>query len=158
MSLRHLRRSLILLMCASLLPTATPAKADSLKTDAELIIAGVALAGAAIGVGIYYAFNHAHSIKGCAASGVNGLELKGEGDSQTFLLVGVTSEIKQGDRVRVKVKHKKLAKGTRATPPSWLIILQWTMVRAKYPRRLHNRVSGAPGPASRTWETTNHTL
>ena len=87
-----------------------PAHADNLQTDAEWIIVGIAATGAAIGIGLYYAFHHSHSLKGCAVSGPNGLELQTESDQQTFQLLGVTADVKAGDRVKVIGKIKKNGK------------------------------------------------
>ncbi len=66
----------VLLLCAS-----KPAKADTLKTDATLIIVGIALIASAITVGIVLAIKHKPSLHGCAASGADGLELKNGGDN-----------------------------------------------------------------------------
>lgn len=109
-------RIVIFSICICLLPVNVPAKADDLQKAAVVVIAGVAVIGAAIGIGIYYAFNHGHSIKGCAVDGPNGLELRNESDQQTFQLVGITTDVKPGDRVKVTGKKKKLAKGSTANP------------------------------------------
>lgn len=110
------RPLVILLVCVCLLPVNTPAKADSLQTDANWIVVGIAATGAVIGIGIFYAFHHSSSIRGCAVSGPNGLELQNEGDRQTFRLLGITADVKPGDRVRVNGKHKKLASGSSGNP------------------------------------------
>ncbi len=98
-----------------MLPVRTPAQSGSptiSNGSAALVIAVIAGAGAAIGIGIYYAFNHSHSIRGCAVSGPNGLELQNEGDQKTFLLAGITADVRSGDRVRVKGKKAKTANGS----------------------------------------------
>lgn len=113
------RRIVILLLCVCMLPVRTPAQSGSptiSNGSAALVIAVIAGVGAAIGIGIYYAFNHSHSIRGCAVSGPNGLELQNEGDQKTFLLQGITPDLKSGDRVRVKGKKVKTAKGSTGTP------------------------------------------
>ncbi len=107
------RKTLICLFCFSLLPVNVPAKADKLTTDVNLIVIGIVAVGAAIGVGIFFAFHHASSIKGCAASGQNGLEITNNGDHLTYLLAGITDGVKPGDIVKVKGK-KKSAKGSAA--------------------------------------------
>jgi hypothetical protein len=84
--------------------------------DAALTIGVIAAAGAAIGIGVYYAFNHSHSIKGCVVTGPNGLELQNEGDQRTFLLQGITADVRLGDRVSVKGKKAKNAKGNSGNP------------------------------------------
>ena len=105
------RRTLICLLCLSLLPLNVPAKADKFTTDVNLAVVGIIAVGAAIGVGVYFAFHHASSIRGCAATGPNGLEIANGGDHLTYLLAGITDGVKPGDVVKVKGK-KKSAKGS----------------------------------------------
>jgi hypothetical protein len=119
MKLKLFRHIAIFLLCVLLLPNKAPAEGPgmSVETAAGLIIAGVAVAGAAIGIGIYYSVSHSHhSIKGCAVSGPNGLELQNEGDHQTFLLLGITTDVKPGDVVSLKGKKTKAAKGSTSDP------------------------------------------
>jgi hypothetical protein len=71
------------------------------------VAAGIAGAGAAIGIGVFYAVHHGHSLTGCTASGSSGLELVNEGDHETWALVGEVSGIKPGQRVRVSGKKEK---------------------------------------------------
>lgn len=107
-----LRRTLICLLCLSLLPTNVPARADTLQNDAHAIVFGiVAVSAAIVGVALYFALHHSASIKGSVASGPNGLEIRNEGDQLTYQLAGLTSAAKSGDVVRVKGK-KKSAKGS----------------------------------------------
>jgi hypothetical protein len=112
------RRSKVLaaaLVCALALTTAAPetAHANSLPTKSDVVWIGIAVGaiGAGIGVGIYYAFHHGHSLSGCAVSGANGLELHNKGDDQTYSLVGAVSSIKPGERVRVSGKKTKKSAG-----------------------------------------------
>jgi hypothetical protein len=81
--------------------------------DKAGVIAGVAVAGAAIGIGIYFAVHHGHSLRGCAVSGPNGLELQNRGDQQTYALAGAVASIKPGDQVRVSGKKQKTTAGDR---------------------------------------------
>ena len=105
----------IFLLCLCLLPVQTSAQTN-LKSNADAIVAGVAGGGAAIGILIYFALSRPPSIKGCAVSGPNGLELKNEGDGQTFQLLGITSDVKPGDRVRVQGKKKAIGKSNSGNP------------------------------------------
>jgi hypothetical protein len=70
------------------------------------VAAGIAGAGAAIGIGVFYAVHHGHSLTGCAATGSNGLELVSEGDQKTWALVGEVNDIKPGKRIRVAGKKE----------------------------------------------------
>jgi hypothetical protein len=71
------------------------------------VAAGIAGAGAAIGIGVFYAVHHGHSLTGCAVSGSNGLELVSESDRETWALVGEMKDIKPGERVHVSGKKEK---------------------------------------------------
>ncbi len=109
----------IILVCLCLLSVQTPAQTGQIgisKGQGEAIIGGIAGAGAAIGIVIYVAFSRPRSIKGCAVTGPNGLELKNEGDGQTFQLLGITSDVKLGDRVRVQGKKKAIGKSSSGNP------------------------------------------
>jgi len=112
-------RIVIPLLCVCLMPVKTPAQTGGptlSNGDAALVIGVIAGAGAAIGIGVYYAFNHSHSIRGCVVTGPNGLELQNEGDQRTFLLQGITADVKSGNRVSVKGKKAKNAKGGSGKP------------------------------------------
>ncbi len=77
------------------------------KSDAVWIGVAIAAIGAGVGIGVFYAVHHGHSLNGCAVSGPNGLQLQNRGDSQTYALTGEVAEIKPGDRVRVSGKKEK---------------------------------------------------
>lgn len=104
-------------MCALLLPAPQQAAAGRVrghadnsiptKGQADLIVAGIVVIGAAIGIGIYVAVRHGSTITGCAASGPDGLVLEDEGDHQSYALMGDVGAVKPGDRVRVSGKKKK---------------------------------------------------
>jgi hypothetical protein len=80
--------------------------------------AGIAAAGAVIGIGTYYAFKHGHSVTGCARSGPDGMTLTSESGKQTYTLIGEVAGIKAGDRVRVSGKKSKQAS---AGAPQFLV-------------------------------------
>jgi hypothetical protein len=71
------------------------------------VAAGIAGAGAAIGIGVFYAVHHGHSLTGCTVSGSSGIELLSEGDRATWALVGEVNDIKPGERIHVSGKKEK---------------------------------------------------
>jgi hypothetical protein len=100
----------ILLLCVLCLATTRTASADignvgdAKATGVIFAIVGV---GALIGVAIYYAVHHGHSLRGCASSRPDGIQILNEGDRQTYLLGGDVNGIKPGDRVRVSGDKQK---------------------------------------------------
>jgi hypothetical protein len=106
------RKLTALLLCAALLLTPKPAKADILSSGQVAAIGvGIAAIGAAIGVGIYFLVRKPPSITGCATQGADGLTLRNESDTETYTLIGDTISIKAGERVRVSGKKKKGTSG-----------------------------------------------
>jgi hypothetical protein len=104
-----------------LLVTASrPASANSIPTKSDVVWIGIAIGaiGAGIGIGIYYAVHHGHSLKGCAVSGPGGLQLQSQGDQQAYALVGEVAAIKPGERVRVSGKK---AKATTGAGPQFIV-------------------------------------
>lgn len=100
-------------VCALLLTTTTrPAKA-SIPTHTDIVWIGIAIGaiGAGIGIGIYYAVHHGHSLTGCAVTGSSGLELRGHGDQPTYSLVGDLAGVQRGERIRVSGKKARAAAG-----------------------------------------------
>ena len=100
----------ILLLCVLCLATTRTASADignvgdAKATGVIFAIVGV---GALIGVAIYYAVHHGHSLRGCASSRPDGIELLNDSDQKTYLLGGDVNGIKPGDRVRVSGDKQK---------------------------------------------------
>jgi hypothetical protein len=101
--------------CAALLPVTFSATAACQSSGgfgprpsqvAELF-GGIAAGGAVVGIAVFYAFHHGHSITGCAVSGADSLELQRQSDQQMFSLVGDVANVKAGDKVRVSGKKKK---------------------------------------------------
>ena len=104
-SLRNRITSLTL--CAALLLIPRPAKADSINNALIAFTAGIAAAGAAIGIGVYYALHHRNtSMTGCVALNADRLALRREGDQQIYMLVGDIGDIKAGNRIHVSGKKK----------------------------------------------------
>jgi hypothetical protein len=112
------RKSLlpILLLCALCLTTTRTARADignvgdAKATGVIFAIVGV---GALIGLGVYYAVHHGHSLRGCASSRPDGIQLLNESDQKTYLLGGNVNGVKPGDRVRVSGDKQKNGGGGR---------------------------------------------
>ena len=105
------QRALVGTICLGMALDTAPARADSLKTMGdEIVIGGVAVA-AAIGVGVFFAFHHGASIKGCTANGPSGLEIRSENGASVYQLSGATAEVKAGDLVRLKGKRKRAQEG-----------------------------------------------
>lgn len=104
------RLLICLLIPIIFLSTTSSAKAGSIPNNGQ-IAAGIA--GAAAGVAVvavlitYYSVNHNHTLKSCAASSRDGLQLINESDKQTYSLTGDTGLIKPGERVRLSGKKLK---------------------------------------------------
>ncbi|MGO9340613.1 MAG: hypothetical protein ACLPY1_24330 [Terracidiphilus sp.] len=108
----------VLLICGFLIAVDAHAKPtshaafDGLGTDSKttLVVATLVAVVAVIGVAVYFAVHHAHTVKGCVAGDGAGLELQTE-DSRSFVLLGATTGIKAGDRVKVTGARKKKVNG-----------------------------------------------
>jgi hypothetical protein len=111
--------AIIAILCMLISLEATPAFAQSFPsgkigaTNGQIagVLVGIAAAGAAIGVGVYFLVRHDHTLIGCTSSGVNGLELLNDGDHQRYNLIGTTADIKEGARIRVSGKKKGKSTG-----------------------------------------------
>lgn len=101
-----LRRRVVacVVVLAMLALPARPARADTLKTDAELVIVAIVAVTAAITVAIVLAVKHHPSVTGCVSQGPGGLTLVSEGDQTSLLLAGDTNGITPGDRIKVQGK------------------------------------------------------
>jgi hypothetical protein len=110
------RPLIILFICAFYLTTTKAANAGiagaSDGKSAGVVIALVGV-GVLIGVGVYFAVHHGHSIKGCASSGAGGMQILNESDQRTYELAGDLDGIKAGNRVRISGNEKKLSDNTR---------------------------------------------
>jgi hypothetical protein len=106
-----LKRPLIILFLCTFCLTTTKTASAGLVGASNGKTAGVIIAlvgvGALIGVGVYFAVRHGHSLQGCASSGPGGMQLLNEGDKQTYALTGDVDGIKAGSRVRVSGNKKK---------------------------------------------------
>jgi hypothetical protein len=118
MNSRHRTIFSIVTICAVLATATASTTAQSsspiggvTKSDVVWIGVAVGVIGAGIGIGVYYAVHHGHSLNGCAVSGASGLELQSQGDQHTYALVGEVAGIKPGERVRVSGKKQKKSAG-----------------------------------------------
>jgi hypothetical protein len=112
-----LKRPLIVLFICVFCFTTTKTASAGIAGASNGKTAGVIIAlvgvGALIGVGVYFAVHHGHSLKGCASSAPGGIQLLNESDQQTYALAGDVDGIKAGSRVRVSGNKKKDAGGGR---------------------------------------------
>ena len=80
----------------------TSAKAASLETDAKLLVAGIAVGGAVVGVGITYLVLHERGIAvGCTAESGGKKTLVGS-DKKVYSLLEASPSLPAGERVRLK--------------------------------------------------------
>jgi len=112
-----LKRKLIIVVICVFCFTTTKTASAGIAGASDGKTAGVIIAlvgvGVLIGVGVYFALHHGHSLKGCASSGPGGIQLLNESDQQTYALAGDVDGIKAGDRVRVSGNKKKTTGGDR---------------------------------------------
>ena len=112
-----------LLICAFLVSAPAHAKArpEAVLTQlgpgskTTLIVAALVAVVAAIGVGVYFSIHQAHTVKGCVSSNGNALELT-TGDGKNFALLGATSRVQAGDRIKVTGSRKKRVSGVNDKP------------------------------------------
>lgn len=98
----------------ALLGASAPSARASIPTGGQvvLIFVGVAVIGAAIGVGVYYAVRKTPVETGCVLDGTNGRLLR-TSDGTEFALAGETSGVRTGERLRVRGRRRKEANGRR---------------------------------------------
>jgi len=77
------------------------------NTEVDAIAVGIGVGGAALGIGVYYAIHHGHSLNGCVVTGPNGLELQNQRDQQAYALIGETAAAKPGEHIRISGKKQK---------------------------------------------------
>lgn len=107
-----------LVICGLVIATNAPAQArpraafEGLGADskATLVVAALVTAVALFGLGVYFAVRQGHTVKGCVAEGGNGLALLTE-NGQSFVLLGTSTGLKAGERVKVTGARKKRVNG-----------------------------------------------
>ena len=106
----------LLVSVSALPPQARGQAAAPSAGQAAAIFGTIGAIGGAIGYGIYYTVHRSHMLTGCAVSGAHGLELRNQGDQQTYALAGNVADIKPGKRVRISGKKGKLPSGDAPRP------------------------------------------
>jgi hypothetical protein len=86
-----------------------PARSDTLQTEGdEVVIAIVVVAvGIVVGTLLIIHYSKKRSITGCVMSAPNGMVLTDEKDKHTYALSGMTTGVKQGDRMKLQGKRGK---------------------------------------------------
>ena len=104
------RFALIFVLCLAL---AKEARADSLKTDGELIIVAVVAVAAAIVVVTVLVVKQAkgRTITGCVNSGASGMLVTDEKDKRVYVLSGDTAGVKTGERMSLTGRKIKADSG-----------------------------------------------
>jgi hypothetical protein len=104
-----MRLALIAVLCLVL---AAPSRAD-LQTDGDLIVVGIVLVGAAVGVGTTFLILHEKHkrvvLTGCVSSDAGGLTLTDDKDKQTYTLSGDPPGVMAGHRMTLEGKRHKNA-------------------------------------------------
>ena len=99
----------------------TPASAaNTLQTDSHEIVAGIVAVAAAVAVVVVIVAVHyskKRTITGCVVPATNGMSITDEKDRELYALSGNTTDIKPGDRI--KVRGKKLKSKTADKTPVW---------------------------------------
>lgn len=101
-------------ICVLCLALATEAKADSLKTTADLIVVAIVAVTAAVVVVTVLVIKQARgrTITGCVNSGDSGMLVTNERDKHLYVLAGNTAGVKQGERMTLTGKKIKSNSGT----------------------------------------------
>jgi hypothetical protein len=85
------------------------------KAGASLIVVALVGTFSGIGAGIYFAVQHAHTVKGCVIDNPNGLLLQMQ-DGKTYVLLGATTNIKADERIKVTGTRRKKIPGLTDQP------------------------------------------
>lgn len=102
---------LVLALCSS---TCT---GDSLERDAKLIVAGIALTGAAVATGIFVAVHRSHtSLTGCVVDSADTPHVT-TSSGKTYELVNVPAQLKHDERLSFR-GHR--VKTTAGSPAFWV--------------------------------------
>jgi hypothetical protein len=93
---------------------AVPARAETLQTAGDQIIAGIVVVSAGITVLVIFLVLHQKhkqsTITGCVTRGATGTSLIDEKDKQLYLVSGDPLGLKPGDRMTLEGKRKKTGK------------------------------------------------
>ena len=100
--------TLILLMCLCATQSANANVGYASDGKAAGVIIAIVGVGVLIGVGVYFAVHHGHTLRGCTSGSPQAaLQLLNEGDGQSYRLSGDVAGIKAGERIRVSGKKAK---------------------------------------------------
>jgi hypothetical protein len=99
-------------LCGATSPTGCQPEKQPSNAGIYATVAGVA-GGIVVGAVILVEVNKSHhTVKGCVTAGPGGLVVRNESDNENYALVGVTTNTKVGDRVRLHGAKDKKAKGS----------------------------------------------
>jgi hypothetical protein len=107
------RASLIVVLSVAL---AADARAESLQTAGDQIVAGIVVVS--VGAGVLVTFlilHHKHkksAITGCVHPAANGLNITDEKDKRTYALLGDPVGIQPGNRMTLEGKRQQSRQGT----------------------------------------------
>jgi hypothetical protein len=107
---RPLTIFLICVLCQAATKTSRAGIAGASDGKTAGVIIALVGVGALIGVGVYFAVHHGHTLTGCASPGPGGMQMVNEGDQRTYALEGDVNGIKTGNRVRLSGNKKKADK------------------------------------------------
>jgi len=112
MTLKLWRAVLVVVLAVAL---AAPARAESLQTAGEQVVAGIVVVSIAIGVLVTFLIVHythkKSAITGCVTAGANGTNtVTDEKDKRTYTISGDPVGIKPGDRMTLEGKRKQSGK------------------------------------------------
>jgi len=92
-----------------------PSRANSIGTDANLIVTGIVVASAAVAIVVTVVIVHHRSkkssITGCVRSGPNGMNVTDEKNQRTYALSADSISIKPGDRMTLQGKKRNQSDG-----------------------------------------------
>lgn len=112
MTLHLWRASLIVVLSVAL---AVDARAESLQTAGDQIVAGIVVVSVGVGVLVTFLILHQKHKKsivtGCVHPGPSGMNVTDEKDKRTYALVGDPVGIKPGNRMTLEGKRQQSAQG-----------------------------------------------
>jgi hypothetical protein len=84
-------------------------------SDGPALVSGLVGAMAAVGAGVYFIIERAHTVSGCVSDDPDHLLLHTD-DGKTYVLLGATTKIKADTRIKVKGTRKKGIRGITDQP------------------------------------------
>jgi hypothetical protein len=112
MTLHLWRASLIVVLSVALV---ADARAESLQTAGDQIVAGIVVVSVGIGVLVTVLILHQKHrksfITGCVHPGASGMSMTDEKDKRTYAVLGDPVGIQSGNRMRLEGKRQQSAQG-----------------------------------------------